>query len=131
MQEAQTYIEWTLPFFAPPAWVFGPVWAALYAGIAVSFGYVFYLVIRGRIPKSVAVPFVLNLIANLAFTPIQFGLQNLFAAAVVIVLVFVTLLWAMKAIYPYAKIITYVQIPYALWVLFAVILQLSITYLNV
>ena len=75
-------------------------------------------------------PFVLNLIFNFAFTPIQFGLKNNYLASVDILLVLGTLVWAMVAIYPYAKWITYIQIPYFLWVLFATILQLTITYLN-
>lgn len=32
----QTLIK---PFWSPPAWLFGPVWTALYAIIAVSFWY--------------------------------------------------------------------------------------------
>jgi translocator protein len=41
-----------------------------------------------------------------------------------------TLIWAMLAIYPYASWITYVQIPYLLWVCFATVLQLTVTWLN-
>lgn len=130
MREAQQYAEWTQPSWAPPAWVFGPVWTILYAIIAVSFSYVFFKVYQGDIPKLVAVPFVLNLIANLSFTPVQFGLQNLWLAAAVILVVLVTIPWAMYAVWPYAKWVAYAQIPYLLWVSFATVLQLTITYLN-
>ncbi|MFH1289319.1 MAG: tryptophan-rich sensory protein [Patescibacteria group bacterium] len=41
-----------------------------------------------------------------------------------------TLIWAMITIYPHQKWITYIQIPYLLWVSFATVLQLTITYLN-
>jgi tryptophan-rich sensory protein len=75
-------------------------------------------------------PFILNLIFNLAFTPLQFGLKNNLFAAIDILLVLGTLVWLMIAIYPHAKWITYIQIPYLLWVSFASILQLTITYLN-
>ncbi len=78
----------------------------------------------------VALPFILNIIFNLAFSPIQFTLQNNFLAALDILLVLVTLIWAMVAIYPHAPWITYIQIPYLLWVSFATVLQLTITYLN-
>lgn len=78
----------------------------------------------------VLLPFVLNLIFNFLFTPLQFGLKNNFLAAIDILLVLITLVWAMIAIYPYARWITYIQIPYLLWVSFATILQLTITYLN-
>ncbi len=75
-------------------------------------------------------PFVLNLIFNFYFTPLQFGLKNNLLSAIDILLVLVTLIWAMVVIYPYARWIAYIQIPYLLWVLFATALQLSITYLN-
>lgn len=129
-REAAQYAEWLQPSWAPPAWVFGPVWSVLYVIIAVSFGYVFYKIYQGDIPKIVAVPFVLNLIANALFTPVQFGLQNLWLAAAVILVVLVTIPWAMWAVWPYAKWVAYAQIPYLLWVSFATVLQLSITYMN-
>jgi len=130
MDEARIYTEWAQPWFAPPSWVFGPVWSVLYVFIAVSFGYVFYKALQGQIPKVVAVPFLLNAVANLSFTPVQFGLQNLPLASVVILIVLVTIPWAMWSVWPYAKWVAYLQIPYLCWVLFATVLQLSITYLN-
>ena len=118
------------PTWAPPAWVFGPVWTALYTIIAVSFGYVFYQWLRGRLPGWVVLPFGLNLIFNAAFTPLQFGLQNNLLALLDVVLVVVTLLWALVVIWPYARWVAIVNIPYVLWGLFATGLQFSITYLN-
>lgn len=118
------------PSWAPPSWLFGPVWTFLYVLIAISFGSVFYKVFKGQIPWIVALPFVLNLIFNFSFTYFQFGLQNNFLAAVDILLVLGTLIWAMIAIYPHAHWITYIQIPYLLWVSFATVLQLTITFLN-
>lgn len=118
------------PTWSPPAWLFGPVWTVLYVIIAISFGSVFYKAFMKQIPWLVALPFVLNLIFNLLFTPIQFGLQNNLLAAIDILLVLGTLIWAMIAIWPHTRWITYAQIPYLLWVSFATALQLSITYLN-
>lgn len=128
--QADWYIELIRPSFAPPSWVFGPVWTVLYVIIAISFGYVFYQAFKGLIPWVVALPFILNLIFNFAFTPIQFGLQNNFLATIDILLVLGTIVWAGIVVYPYAAWVVYVNIPYFLWVSFATILQLSITYLN-
>ncbi|MCR4306793.1 MAG: tryptophan-rich sensory protein, partial [Candidatus Yonathbacteria bacterium] len=125
------YSQLIKPTWAPPSWLFGPVWTVLYAIIAVSFGAVFYKAFKKEIPRIVALPFVLNLVFNVAFTPLQFGLQNNFLAAIDILCVLSTLIWAMVAIYPYARWITYIQVPYLLWVSFATILQLTITYLNI
>lgn len=118
------------PVWAPPSWLFGPVWTVLYILIAFSFGKVFISFFQKQIPVSVVLPFILNLIFNFAFTPIQFGLKNNILATVDIIFVLVTLIWAMIAIYPYIKWVTYINIPYLLWVLFAIILQVTITFLN-
>lgn len=118
------------PSFAPPSWIFGPVWTVLYIIIAATFLRVFYLAVTHKIPGIVALPFILNLIFNFAFTPLQFGLQNNYLAAIDILLVFSTIIWMMIAIWPYSRGIAYAQIPYLLWVTFASVLQLTITYLN-
>lgn len=124
------YSELIKPTWSPPAWIFGPVWTFLYVLIAISFGRVFQLAWQGKIGLIVALPFILNLIFNFAFSPIQFTLQSNLLAAIDILLVLGTLIWAMIAIYPHAHWITYIQVPYLLWVSFATVLQLTITYLN-
>ena len=124
------YAELVRPSWAPPSWLFGPVWTLLYAIIAVSFGTVFYRAWTGVLPYSVTIPFVLNIIFNAAFTPLQFGLRNNTLAAIDIVLVLATLAWALYAVYEYIPWVTYVNLPYFAWVSFAIVLQLTITYLN-
>lgn len=123
----QTLIK---PTWAPPSFLFGPVWTVLYAIIVISFGKVFMMAYQKQIPWIVALPFILNLFFNFIFTPIQFRLQSNLLAAIDIVLVLGTLIWALIAIWPHAKWITYANIPYVLWVMFATTLQLTITYLN-
>jgi len=118
------------PFFAPPAWIFGPVWTVLYVIIAITFIRVIYLGFRKVIPVGVVIPFVLNLAFNFLFSPIQFGLQNNYLAATDIILVLATLIWAIVAIKPYSRSLAYAQTPYLLWVIFATVLQLSVTWLN-
>jgi translocator protein len=126
----QNYAELLKPDWAPPAWLFGPVWSILYTVIIASFGYVAYLYFQGRIPFMVLLPFLLNLFFNILFTPIQFGLKNNFLASVDILLVLGTLVWALWAIYPHIKWVSFVNMPYLAWVGFATVLQLTITYLN-
>lgn len=124
------YSQLIKPSWAPPAWLFGPVWTVLYILIAISFGTVFYRIYKKKLPTKFAWPFVLNLVFNLAFTPIQFGLRNNFLAAIDVVLVLITLVWATKMIYKKIRWVAYLQIPYLLWVSFATLLQLTVTYLN-
>ncbi|MBU2036936.1 tryptophan-rich sensory protein [Patescibacteria group bacterium] len=124
------YQQLIKPSWAPPGWLFGPVWTVLYVIMAVSFGAVFYKAATKQLSWLVTLPFVLNLVFNLAFTPLQFGLKNNLLAAMDILLVLVTLIWAMAVIFPYMRWVVYANIPYLLWVGFATILQLTITYLN-
>lgn len=130
MNTYNRYSQLIKPSWSPPSWLFGPVWTFLYILIAVSFGKVFLMTWQKQIAFVVALPFILNLVFNFAFTPLQFGLKNNLLAAVDILLVLGTLIWAMVAIYPHARWIAYIQIPYLLWVSFATVLQLTITYLN-
>lgn len=118
------------PTWAPPSWIFGPMWSFLYLLIAISFGKVFMMLYQKQLSFMVALPFILNLIFNFSFTYFQFSLKNNLLAAIDILLILSTLIWAMIAIYPHARWITYIQIPYVLWVFFATILQLTITYIN-
>ncbi len=133
MNSYEWYLNLTKPSWAPPAWVFAPVWTFLYIIIFISFGYVFYKALTGKIPLIVIIPFLLNLIFNFAFTPIQFGLKNNILALFDIFLILVTLIWGLSFIWfnlPQLKWVVYVNIPYLLWVIFATILQITITYLN-
>jgi translocator protein len=124
------YVQLIKPSWAPPSWLFGPVWTVLYAIIAVSYGAVFYKAFTGKLPRIVVLPFILNLIFNFAFTPLQFGLRNNLLAAIDILAVLLTIIWAFAVIWSHARWIVYVNIPYLIWVSFATMLQLTITYLN-
>ena len=118
------------PTWAPPAWLFGPVWTVLYILIAISFGFIFYKRIKKEIGCKIAFPFVLNIIFNLIFTPIQFNLRNNRLAFIDVLLVLITLVWAMIVVYRKYKWVTYISIPYLLWVSFASVLAGSVWWLN-
>ena len=127
------YSQLIKPTWAPPSWLFGPVWTVLYVIIAVTFGTVFYKAFTNQLPWIVALPFALNLLFNFAFTPIQFGLKNNLLASIDILLVVGTLVWALYIVWnnvPELRWVVYANIPYLLWGTFATCLQLTITFLN-
>jgi translocator protein len=124
------YTKLKKPSWAPPKWLFGPVWTFLYILIIISFGKVVIMAFGNELPLLVVLPFVLNLFFNFIFTPIQFGMKNNFLAAVDITLIWLTIVWSMMAIFPFAAWITYMQVPYLIWVSIATVLQFTITYLN-
>lgn len=130
MKAYSWYLQLKKPSWAPPAWLFGPVWSVLYVLIFISFGKVLWSVWHNELPWIVALPFVLNLFFNSIFTYLQFKLKNNLLAVLDVVLVLITLKLAMWAIFPYVPWVAYILIPYLLWVCFATVLQLTITYLN-
>lgn len=124
------YASLIKPEWAPPAWVFGPAWTFLYALIAISFGFIFYKYKKGEIKGNFALPFVLNLIFNFLFSPIQFVLQNNILATLDIFLVLATLIWLIRISWKKYPWVAIINLPYLAWVSFATILQITITYLN-
>ncbi|MFO1064965.1 MAG: TspO/MBR family protein [Pirellulales bacterium] len=129
-----TWMEWydslAKPSWTPAPATIGLIWQILYPVILVTFGFVFVQAIRGKVSWWVALPFAINLVANLIFTPIQFGLRSLPLAAIDILIVWGTILWCMLAIWSYSMWIAIAQIPYFVWVSIATVLQLTMTLWN-
>ena len=118
------------PSWAPPETLFGQVWSVLYPIIFGVNIYVIYLLSSGKISWRVALPFWLNLLFNFLFTPLQFGLRSNLLAAIDIVLVLVTVVWSMVAIWPHNKWVAVLFVPYLVWVGIATALQINILLLN-
>jgi benzodiazapine receptor len=128
------WLEW-YQTLAKPAWTPTPrtivtVWQVLYPIIVLTFGFVFVQAGRRTIPWLVALPFLINLVANLAFSPILFSLRSLTVASVDVLVVWGTILWMMVAVWPYARWVALAQIPYFIWVSIASVLQLSLSWMN-
>lgn len=129
--DSQTiYAKLRKPKWAPAGWVFRPVWTVLYGVIALSFGTVFYRVLTGEWPWTMAIPFILNIVANLAFLPLQFKHRQPLLASLDLLLIIVTLVAAMVTVAPRAPWIAWVNVPHLFWVGFAGALQVSIMYMN-
>ena len=118
------------PAWTPELSTIGLIWQCLYPIILITFAYIVLRVVRRQLPWKVALPFAVNLAANLLFTPIQFGLRNLPLAAVDIVIVWVSIIWICVAIWKHHRWVALAQIPYFVWVSIATVLQLSITWSN-
>ena len=88
------------PSWTPAPATIGLIWQILYPIIVVTFGFVFVQMFRGKIGWIIVLPFAINIVANLIFTPIQFGMRNLPLAAVDIVIIWLTIIWLTVAIGP-------------------------------
>lgn len=129
-----SWIEWynTLqkPGWTPAPSTIGTIWTILYPIILASLIIVIFQVIRRKLTWTVLVPFLVNLVANLVFTPIQFGLRNLPLATADILVVWATIIWMMVAVWKPYWWLALVQLPYLAWVSIATVLQVSITWMN-
>ena len=128
------WIDWynslVKPDWTPAPSTIGLIWQILYPIIFVSFGFVFVQAFRKKLPWKVALPFVINFVANVIFTPIQFGMRNLPLAAVDILVVWATIIWCVVAVWRHYRWVAIAQGPYFIWVSLATVLQLSITAMN-
>src|SRR4051812_28890210 len=102
-----TWIEW-YDSLAKPPWTPAPstislIWTILYPIILISFGFVCVQAARKKLPRNVAVPFAVNLVANVLFMPIFAGLRSVPLAAVDIVIVWATLVWCVVAVWRHYK----------------------------
>ncbi len=118
------------PSWTPDPATIGLIWQILYPIIIVTFGFVLVQAVRRKVPWIVALPFGINLVANLIFTPIQFGMRNLPLASVDILIVLGTIVWMVVAVWPHYRWVALAQVPYLIWVATATVLQLSITAIN-
>ena len=129
-----TWMEWynslAKPSWTPAPGTIGLIWQILYPIILVTIGFVFVQTCMRKVPWSVALPFAINLVANLLFMPIFSGLRSVPLAAVDILIVWATIIWMIIAIWPHYKWVAVAQVPYLVWVSIATVLQLSITWMN-
>jgi translocator protein len=132
MTEFRTWYDSLVkPSWTPPSSTIGTIWSIIYPLIAVAAIGTVIKVVRGDLPRLVLLPLSLNLVANVAFTPIQFGLRNLPLATFDILIVLVTIVWWMILVWrPGSAWIVAPLVPYLLWVSTASVLQISITWAN-
>src|SRR5512142_2711118 len=120
---ASFYAQLSKPSWAPPAWVFGPVWSALYALMGVAT----WLVWRSPGSKGVALGlFSAQLAANALWSWLFFA-WHLGALAAVEVLVLVGLIVATVAVFwRTSRSAALLLVPYLLWVSFASVLTWAV-----
>ncbi|MDI1460464.1 tryptophan-rich sensory protein [Catellatospora sp. KI3] len=125
-QPADDYAALARPGWAPPSWLFGPVWTVLYAMIALSGWLVWRAVGWG--PQLV--PYAVQLVLNAVWTPLFFGAGQRGAALVDIVALWLAIGATVLAFRKVSAPATWLLVPYWLWVSFATALNFSIWQLN-
>lgn len=117
------------PNFAPPAWIFSPVWTILYISIFIAL--IFYAKTFNLKDKRWGYAlFIGQMLINFAWTPIFFGLKNIGLALAIIVLLDILVLWNIVVFYKNSKPAGLILVPYFLWILFATYLNFGYFILN-
>lgn len=111
------------PFFAPPGYIFPIVWTILYILMGISF----YLTNEDDSVKGI---YYLQLIVNLLWSIIFFNLKLYFIAFLWIILLIVLVVIMIRRMHRVNNISAYLNIPYLLWLILALVLNFSIYLLN-
>jgi len=110
------------PDIAPPNWVFGPVWTILYLLIATSAYRLTQRPAHPLVPIAIAL-WALQLALNVIWTPVFSGAQNLGGALYYIIALWVSILAYIAISWRVDRWISYLMVPYFLWVSFATVLN--------
>lgn len=124
------YLTLKTPSFAPPGWVFGPVWTILYIMMAIAAYRILRLGWERGEVRIALIMFGLQLFFNLIWTQLFFGWQMRGVAFLDIILLLAVLIITAVKFFHLDHVAGYLLIPYILWVSFASILNLSIWLMN-
>jgi benzodiazapine receptor len=115
------------PSFIPDSIIFQIVWPILYLILGISI----YIAIYKKEYKYWIIP-VIHLILNLSFTPIMFGLNDIYLAYIIILLTLFTCILMMIEFFiiDNTKNSFYLLIPYLIWLIFATYLSYNIYIMN-
>lgn len=126
----ETYMSLQQPSWAPPSWLFGPVWTVLYVLIAFA-GWRFWMTAaasgRGRVELAI---YVVGLVLNGLWTPLFFALGMPVTALVDIIALDVVIIATMVGFARHDRLAGWILSPYLAWTLFATALNGAIAVLN-
>ena len=116
------------PIFAPPAIIFPIVWGILYILMGIS-SYLVYIS-DSKYKKTGLIFYVIQLVVNALWTMIFFRFENFLFAFIWLLLLLGIVVIMLFYFYKSDKKAFYLQIPYLIWLIFALILNYSIYTLN-
>ena len=118
------------PDFSPPNWIFGPVWTTLYTLMGIAAYLVWEKGVKKKhVGKALGV-FGIQLVLNLFWSFLFFGMRNPFYAFVEIIFLWLAIIASIVLFYKIDKRAAYLLIPYILWVSFAAFLNYNLWVLN-
>lgn len=124
------YPDLNKPFFNPPNWIFGPAWTFLYICMGLAAALIYNTGFYKKEVKIALAVYSVQLILNIAWTFLFFGLKNPLLAFIEIVVLNIAIWVSMFLFKSINKTSFYLFIPYMMWVLFASALNLAFVLLN-
>lgn len=119
------------PSFNPPNWIFAPVWTTLYIFMGIAAGLIWNEInSKEKEVKQGLKFFVIQLALNALWSYLFFGLQNVFLAALEVILLLLMIYETYIKFKPIHRNVSYLLLPYMAWVSFASVLTWSIWFLN-
>ncbi len=118
------------PTLTPPDWLFAPVWTALYALMGVAAWLVWRSEAEREAVKLALVVFGAQLVLNIMWSAVFFGLQTPALAFAEIVVLWAAVLAATAEFFRISRAAGVLMLPYLLWVTFAAVLNFEIARLN-
>jgi len=119
------------PDFTPPGWVIGSVWITLFLLMGIALYLVWARGLETKGVKRALGVFSIQLILNILWSVVFFGLRNPFYALIEIILLWIAILITIIEFYRIDKKAGVLLVPYILWVTFAAFLNLKIWQLNI
>lgn len=129
IQARTFYLSLTRPSWAPPASVFGPVWTALYALMAVAAWLVWKREGFSGAWRALAL-FLVQLAANALWSWLFFAWHLGAASFAEIIILWTLILWTVVEFWRHRVLAGALLLPYFFWVTFATALCFSVWRLN-
>nr|WP_282452942.1 TspO/MBR family protein [Lysobacter sp. CAU 1642] len=123
----EDYARLVRPSFAPPGWLFGPVWTLLYVMMAVAAWRVWSKTGAWSAPLRA---WYLQLTLNAAWTPLFFGLGWRGVALLEMAVLWALILATALRFRPHSGLAFGLMLPYLAWVSFAWVLNGAFWWLN-
>jgi len=124
------YASLNKPWFAPPNWLFGPAWVALYAMMGAALYIVWERAGRSKRGFVPLMAFVVQLALNTLWSILFFGLRSPAAAFAEIVVLWAAIAYTILKFKEIDKRAAYLLLPYIVWVSFAAVLNYYVWILN-
>lgn len=118
------------PSWTPPNFLFGPVWTILYILMAISVWFVWKTPVINQSKAPAYIFFALQLIFNVFWSILFFGEKSIFFALLNLIFIEVLVVGMIWYFYKISKIAALLLIPYFLWLGYALIINISVWYLN-